>query len=173
MNCALRAVEPEDVDRLYRWENDPENWLTSVNLAPMSRFQLWEYANSYDANPFSAKQLTLIIAAGDDETAVGYVELYDVSAPHGRGMAGIYIAPEFRGKGYGTTALEKLWIYCRDSLHFRVLGAEVASDNLSAINLFKKAGFVETARRPRWFVRGDAAVDALLFQREEVGNNKG
>lgn len=170
MNCELRAVEPEDVDRLYRWENDPENWLTSVNLAPLSRFQLWEYANNYDANPFASKQLTLIVDA--DGESVGYVELYDVSARDSRAMCGIYIAPGHRKKGYALSALASLWEYCHNSLRLSILGAEIAADNLPSVSLFAKAGFIQTGVRPRWFRRGDSAVDALLFQREQVGHDE-
>lgn len=166
----LRAVEPEDVDCLYRWENDPGNWLTSVSIAPMSRFQLWEYARKYDANPFANRQLTLIIMA--DEQAVGYVELYDISARDGRGMVGIYIAPEHRRKGYGEQSLQRLRQYCGESLGMRMLGAETAADNHSATALFLKAGFKQTGLRPRWYRRGESTVDAILFQREEVGNHE-
>lgn len=171
MTLELRAVEPEDVDRLYHWENDPENWLTSVNLAPLSRFKLWEYANNYDANPFAAKQLTLIINV--DEKPVGYVELYDVSARDGRSMCGIYIDSEHRRKGYAVAALKELWRYCVDSLGLRLLGAEVAADNLPSCDLFLKAEFQQTGVRPRWFRHGRSLVDAILFQREQVGHNEG
>ena len=33
----LRAVEPEDVEAMYRWENDPAVWRVSGTLAPFSR----------------------------------------------------------------------------------------------------------------------------------------
>lgn len=167
----LRAVEPEDVDRLFRWENDPENWLTSCNLAPMSRFQVWEYVKSYDSNPFFTNQLLLIISVAEEP--VGYVELYDLSARHSRGMLGIYIAPDRRGSGYGSKAIEMLLRYSRDSLGLRLLGAETAADNPSAVGLFQKAGFSLTGRRPGWYRRGNSAVDALLFQREQIGHNEG
>lgn len=171
MNCELRAVEPEDVDRLYRWENDPQNWLTSVNLAPMSRFKLWSYANNYDANPLASKQLTLMLTA--EEETVGYVELYDISPRDGRAMCGIFIAPEFRRKGYGTTALSLLWDYCTASLGLRLLAAEVAADNLPSADLFLKAGFNQSGVRPRWFKHRGSLVDAILLQREQVGNHEG
>jgi len=36
----LRALEPEDLELLYEWENDMANWLISNTLAPFSRFTL-------------------------------------------------------------------------------------------------------------------------------------
>ncbi len=55
----LRAVEPTDVDCLYIWENDPSLWPHGSTRAPLSRFQLSEYATGYDADPYSARQLRL------------------------------------------------------------------------------------------------------------------
>lgn len=31
----LRALEPEDLELLYRWENDPELWEVGNTLAPL------------------------------------------------------------------------------------------------------------------------------------------
>lgn len=39
----LRAVEPDDVETLYRWENDPEVWRVSGTLAPFSRHALMRF----------------------------------------------------------------------------------------------------------------------------------
>lgn len=39
----LRALEPEDLELLYRWENDPELWEVGNTLAPYSRYILKEY----------------------------------------------------------------------------------------------------------------------------------
>ena len=46
---SLRALEPVDVDTLYRWENDPAVWGVGLTIAPYSRKQLWDYVNNYDA----------------------------------------------------------------------------------------------------------------------------
>ena len=38
----LRAVEPSDIDLLYKWENDPAVWRESNTLSPYSRIQIEE-----------------------------------------------------------------------------------------------------------------------------------
>lgn len=41
---------------------------------------------------------------------------------------------------------------------------EVAEDNVAARSLYRRTGFVETGRRPRYYSRSDGSrVDALLF----------
>ena len=33
----LRALEPEDIDLLYTWENNTDVWIISSTIAPFSR----------------------------------------------------------------------------------------------------------------------------------------
>ena len=42
-NVTLRAIEPEDIDLLYTWENDPEIWEVSHTLVPYSKYILALY----------------------------------------------------------------------------------------------------------------------------------
>jgi len=39
----LRSLEPEDLELLYLWENDPSIWKVSNTLVPFSRFILRQY----------------------------------------------------------------------------------------------------------------------------------
>ena len=39
----LRALEPTDLDILYKWENDTALWVVSDTVAPYSREALWQY----------------------------------------------------------------------------------------------------------------------------------
>ena len=41
----LRALEPEDLNRLYKWENDSSIWSVSGTLMPFSKFILEEFVN--------------------------------------------------------------------------------------------------------------------------------
>lgn len=162
----LRALEPEDVDRLYIWENDRDIWPFGGTRAPLSRHQLWEYATNYDANPFAAGQLRLIIElATTPDNALpqnsqssqssqsshnsqnsqnsqsspipcGIIDLYDIDPINSRAMVGIMVAPQWRSRGIATCALELVGEYCRDTLGLATIASEVASDNLPSIMLF-------------------------------------
>ncbi len=168
----LRAVEPSDVDRLYLWENDRKIWPFGGTRAPMSRHQLWEYASNYDANPFSAGQLRLMIEVatddGDDKgiATCGVLDLYDIDPVNSRTMVGIMVAPQWRGRGIAARALKAAGEYCRDTLALATIAAEVAADNLPSIKLFgEKAGYSAVGRRPSWYRRADRFADAVLFQK--------
>jgi diamine N-acetyltransferase len=44
----LRALEPDDIELLHRWENDEEIWTVSHTIVPFSRHTLALYIqNSY------------------------------------------------------------------------------------------------------------------------------
>ena len=60
-NICLRAVELNDVDMLYRWENDTSQWATANTHAPYSRTQLWNYANDYDGNIYAGHGIRLMV----------------------------------------------------------------------------------------------------------------
>ena len=42
-NILIRALEPEDLEYLYKWENDMDLWDVSDTLTPFSHFTLKKY----------------------------------------------------------------------------------------------------------------------------------
>ena len=77
----LRALEPEDLELLYRWENDPELWEVGNTLAPYSRYILKEYIAGSDRSIYESRQLRFMIEECDTGTSVGIVDLFDFE-PH-------------------------------------------------------------------------------------------
>ena len=71
----LRALEPEDLELLYRWENDPELWEVGNTLAPYSRYILKEYIAGSDRSIYESRQLRFMIEECDTGTSVGIVDL--------------------------------------------------------------------------------------------------
>lgn len=157
----LRALEPTDVDRLYIWENNPDMWRYGFSPAPLSRHQIWEYINQYDANPLTQTQLRLIADTGTE--AVGTIDLYNLDIRNRHAFIGVMIAPDHRRKGYALESLRLLTEYCRCNLGLHQIAATVASDNEPSIALFTKAGFTLQAVLPQWISRPGAMVDAQLF----------
>lgn len=144
----LRAVEPEDAEMMYEAESDPAAWRYSDYLAPMSREMLREYSLTYDADPFRAGQLRLIIDL--DGSPAGILDFFEISARHLRADTGIYILPEFRGNGLGVRALELAKDYCKVRLGLHQITASVATGNKEAMTSYLKAGFTSTGKRTDW-----------------------
>lgn len=98
--------------------------------------------------------------------AVGYVAA-SISAEAGH-IISIAVKPESRGKGIGEKLLERLLEELKGK---RVSTAflEVRVSNKAAINLYRKLGFRESHRVPRYYSNGE---DCIMFVRELSPNIK-
>jgi len=88
----LRAVEPEDLETLYRWENDEANWKQSNNLTPYSRYVLKKYIAGSGKTIYETGQLRLMIDILPGMRTIGSIDLFDFDHFHGRAGVGILIA---------------------------------------------------------------------------------
>ena len=166
----LRALEPTDADFMYEVENDAQAWRYSDTIAPLSRKILRDYALTYDADPFSAGQLRLIITEKGTNNPVGIVDLYDVSQRHMRAFIGIYICPEFRSKGYANETIQLIEDYARNSLHLHQLGAKVEEGHKAAESLFSSQGFALKGTLDDWLSIPDGNFKAMkIFAKKLEG----
>lgn len=161
----LRAPEPDDLDSLYRWENDTSCWQSTFSPVHVSRMRLWQYINEFDGDIDAWQQIRLMICAGDRGEAVGTIDLFDIDRRAGRAFVGVYIDDVMRRHGYARRALEQLVVYSRDYLNLHQLAAIVAVDNKASVSLFTSAGFKSAGRLRSWMRVSGHYVDALLFQR--------
>lgn len=162
----LRAVEPADVDAIYRWENDPESWTAGLVRQPMSRHQIWEWVAAQTANPaVDLLQARYIIApAGAPDEPVGCIDLEDFDWINRRCGVGIYIEPSARRLGYARSALQLIIDHARTMLGLHQLYATVAADNDASRTLFQSAGFTISGRLRSWIRLGSSYTDAYLYQ---------
>ena len=157
----LRALEPKDADMMYEAENDEAAWAYSDYLAPLSHELLLQYALSYDADPLRSGQIRLIIEYG--KNTVGILDIFDISPRHLRADTGIYLLPEFRGKGLAAKALEAAKDYSRNRLGLHQLTATIAKCNASALLCYEKAGFKLTGTRLDWLRTPDGYQEAAIL----------
>ena len=75
----LRALEPEDAELLYIWENDTDVWQAGETLIPFSRHTLLQYVANASPDIFEAKQLRLMIDSKEKEipVTIGTIDLFD------------------------------------------------------------------------------------------------
>lgn len=161
----LRAIEPADIDALYAWENDTENWKVSNIQTPFSRFVLEQYIASAHQDIYSVKQLRLIICDNENKS-VGCIDLFDFEPNHLRAGIGVLISDKSdRRKGYASEALELLTDYCFSTLNLHQLYCNITTDNEASVLLFQKHGFQITGIKKQWIREGDTFKDELLLQR--------
>lgn len=162
---SLRALEPEDIDLLFLWENDEEIWEVSNTLAPFSKYILALYIKNSDKDIYESKQLRLMIDDRAGKT-VGAIDLFDFDPYHQRAGLGILIHDkEERSKGYAAAALRLMISYCFDKLNLHQLFANIAKGNEVSLNLFTNEGFVIIGTKKDWLRSGNQWQDELLLQR--------
>ncbi len=165
-HISLRALEPADIDVLYKWENDTEIWNVSNTQTPFSHFILEQYISNAHQDIYSVKQLRLIISLLENKSAIGSIDLFDFDPNHLRAGIGILIADKTeRGKGYASEALGMLIEYCFLTLNLHQLYCNITSDNEPSILLFQKHGFLITGVKKQWIREAAGFKDELLLQR--------
>lgn len=163
---ALRALEPDDLDTVYRWENDPALWPWGNTCAPLSRHALKQYIDTYDADIHAARQLRLMIVdAAIGDRRLGTIDLFDYDPVNRRAAVGIFVDDSARRQGVALRALRLTAEYCRERLGMHQLWATVAADNRPSRALFESAGFKIAGRLKSWLRTGRTFNDAYIYQR--------
>ncbi len=161
----LRAIEPDDIELLYQWENNTEVWQVSNTKTPYSKYILAHYIKESARDIYETKQARFIIQKENLE-AVGAVDLFDFEPYHLRAGVGILIRDTAdRKKGYALDALSALSNYALDVLGLKQLYANISVDNMASIRLFEKAGFEKTGIKKDWLKTKDGWKDELLYQK--------
>lgn len=146
----LRALEPDDIELLYRWENDPEIWDVSNNLTPFSKHILLEYIKSAHLDIYTVKQLRLMIVSIKTNQAVGTIDFFDFDPFHKRAGIGVLIDKDSRGNGYAAEALKLMITYAFQTLRLHQLFCNISVKNQSSFKLFSKAGFSICGTKKEW-----------------------
>jgi len=164
-NIRLRALEPEDLELLYTWENNETFWIYSNTVSPFSRFTLKRYIENSHKNIYETGQLRLMIDHIEDKKSIGTIDLFEFDPFHKRAGIGILIADEsYRRKGFAAMSLKCLIQYCFKTLQLHQLYCNILANNTVSIELFKKHGFVEIGRKKDWIQTDNGYLDEYLFQ---------
>ena len=160
----LRALEPEDLNVLYQWENNTELWTIGSTIAPYSKYQLREFISNADQDIFTSKQLRLMIESKENGEAIGCIDLYEFDAFHQKAGIGIMIDEKSRNRGIAMQALKLLIEYAFSFLKLNQLYCYIPEQNKTSIKLFKKAGFVQSGKLTDWIRTIDGYSDVFVYQ---------
>jgi len=161
----LRALEPEDLELLYEWENNESYWTISNTMSPFSKYTLKRYLENSHKNIYESGQLRLMIEHIEDKVTIGTIDIFDFDPFHRRAGLGILIANEaYRGKGYASMALTGLIGYCFNTLQVHQLYCNIMANNSESMDLFRKLGFVQAGIKREWIKTSDSYLDEYMFQ---------
>ncbi|NOX46362.1 MAG: GNAT family N-acetyltransferase [Chlorobi bacterium] len=165
-NIILRALEPEDIDLLYQWENDRESWHLSNTLTPFSRFALEQYVMAADQDIFTSKQLRLMIdkTRENEKECIGAIDLFDFDPVNKRAGIGVLISKKERNKGFASEALKLLANYCFKTLELHQLFCNIETSNSASLKLFQNQGFEIAGEKRDWLRKNNQWNNEYFLQ---------
>ena len=160
----LRALEPEDLDRLYEWENNPQLWSVGNTRNPYSKFMLKQYISQADKDIYESKQLRLMMVSQKTAETVGTVDLFDFDIHHSRIALGLFVDAKFQGKGFAKESLKLVEEYVFEYLKINQLYVHIAETNTASIRMFEKENFEKTGMLKNWIKTIEGFENIVLFQ---------
>lgn len=160
----LRPIEPEDLDIIYQWENDPSVWSISHTTTPFSKNTLKQYIDSIQ-DIYADKQLRLVIEEQKHTFPIGFIDLFDFDPANRKAGIGILIADkEFEGKGFASDTLNVLIDYSFNQLNLHQLYCNILTDNEKSIQLFERKGFAIVGEKKDWVLENGTWKNEYILQ---------
>ncbi|MBR1558453.1 MAG: GNAT family N-acetyltransferase [Prevotella sp.] len=159
----LRAIEPEDLDLLYRIENDKKLWNIGTSNVPYSRYTLHDYVANASEDIYVDRQVRMMV---ENETGqiVGIVDVVDFDPGNRRAEVGLIVMEQYRHQGYASSILSQIADYALKVLHLHQLYAFIDVKNEASLCLFRKMGYRESALIHEWLYDGTEYDDVRLMQ---------
>lgn len=126
-SVTFRELSTIDCDPLWSIRNHPDVRKVALDASeiPLSHHRVW-------FKQYLEKPNKLAIVAVVNERTVGYCRIDD-------GLVSIAVHPDYHGLGFGRQLL--IETLHRAGHRWPIVTAEVLAENISSINLFKRAGF--------------------------------
>ena len=110
----------------------------------------------------SGKSFVFMIESHDGEL-LGSAYLFGIDERHGHFSAGITLAPEHRGKGYGSSALRLVFDYAFNERRMHKYNGFIIEGNAASEALLKKFGCVFEGRRRENIYHQGRYIDELHY----------
>ena len=156
----LAAPLPEDAVTFAGFTVDDE-YLRLINTGPA---RPWP-PDSFDfSKPDSPNNCYFHLRTLAEDRVIGFAALSDIQWNNQTADLAIGIGnPKYRGKGYGSDALNVLLNYAFDELNLYRVGLSVIEYNTVAIHVYERLGFVREGVRRAAVQREGQRYDLLLY----------
>jgi diamine N-acetyltransferase len=150
----LRLLERTDLEMTLSWRNENRRWFLNSDLLSIDRHRSWfeQYLARSDDYVFIIEWLS------ERAEPVGQISLYSIDWQEQKAEFGrLLVGEPARQKGIAKKATEILLEYAFDTLGIKTIHLEVLHNNVPAISLYEKCGFVRTEVRENRIImqRGD------------------
>lgn len=156
----LRPVRADDAAAMWDMVNDAEGMRTSGTTTVFTRAMVDAWcATVADLDG----RIDLAITANGSDEYLGEIVLTDIDEVAGSTNLRLVMRPAYRGRGYGTEAIELVLGLAFDGIGLHRVGLDVLSINARARSLYESIGFVVEGRRREAYRDGDGWCDAIVM----------
>lgn len=143
----LRAAEREDIQKFLQWVNDPEVTRSLALYLPISMTDEDNWFTAMTQRDPNEKSLVIEIRDGDGWRMIGNSGVFGIEWVNRSGELGIMIGDKSEwNKGYGTEAMILLQRHAFETLNLNRVSLRVYAENVRAIHVYEKAGFIREGR---------------------------
>ena len=137
----LRPIERADIDMLRLWRNrdDARKWFKDTQRVEAAQQLRW-----YDR--YLSRSDDIMFAVTSNSVSVGFVAIYDADeATQSAEIGRFLVCPDHQGQGHMFHACRLVIQTCREVLALSYLRLSVHNENIRAIALYRRHGFIEVA----------------------------
>jgi len=156
----LRPIGPGDVDAVWDLVQDPQARRLAGMVEQVSRAQVEARCTSPAEDESS---LDLAVTANGSDEYLGEISLYGINRAVGRAGLRLLMRPAYRGRGYGTEAIQLLLGLAFDGLGLHRVGADVLSINTRALSMYENLGFRPEGRLREAARDGERWCDVVVL----------
>jgi RimJ/RimL family protein N-acetyltransferase len=160
--CYLSPCILADAEHWARWENDFDVALPLGDEA----YQICslEKAREFVAEAISHQSPVFTIVENENDRPIGRGVLFNINHVDRKAMLGILIGEaDYRGRGYGTEAVQLLLQYAFNLLNLNSVSLGVFEFNPAALRCYEKVGFKIIGRQRQGRILGNARYDVILM----------
>ncbi|MBM4249405.1 MAG: GNAT family N-acetyltransferase [Euryarchaeota archaeon] len=169
----LRPIDMRDMERFFRWFNDPRLRRHLLLPFPTTRMAEKEFIERMTKLK-DGVVLSIVVKRGG--RLIGNVSLFKINGIHRSADLGIAIADlSMASKGFGTEAMGLVLDYAFGTLNLNRVELSVHDFNRRAEAAYRRLGFVEEGRRRQsYYCDGEYHDDILMAMlRDEWKNGRG
>ena len=160
-NVCITTIEEDHLELLREHRNDYFTWINLSDVRFISREQQLSW---YKNLVFDSTRQYFMLRL--DGIPIGLIRIDEIDYINRSARVGCDIFSEFRGKGFGTKAMQLTINYCFDVLNMHRLHLSVAAYNEAAKRIYTKVGFTEEGLQKdalyRWGKYNDYIMMSLI-----------
>lgn len=157
----LRPIDKNDDEEIVKWRNQKEiiNGLFSYKGITLSEHRNWFEKYLHDGS-----RMEFIIIKKDNNKKIGTIGLSNIDSRNQKSEYGILLGEkEEWGKGYAVEASLAVIHYGFQELNMQKIYLKVFADNMDAINLYKRLGFIQEGLLRKDMYKNGEFKDVLIM----------